>query len=60
LPGTADRFEQCLANIVTTDFTGLWGGQPEHATASDLRTAWATLFAGFRVTQAPGQRLRDH
>lgn len=46
-----DSFEQCLANTVTTDFTGLWGGKPEQATASELRTAWATLFAGFRATQ---------
>lgn len=46
-----DSFEQCLASTVTTDFTGLWGGEPERATARDLRAAWATLFSGFRATQ---------
>lgn len=46
-----DSFEQCLAGMVTTDFTSLWGGEAERATASDLRAAWATLFSGFRATQ---------
>src|SRR5262245_34305707 len=46
-----DGFERCLAPDVVTDFTALWGGQPERSTAHDLRTSWERLFAGFTSTQ---------
>ncbi|MET3803184.1 ketosteroid isomerase-like protein [Nakamurella sp. UYEF19] len=46
-----DQFERCFADDVVTDFTGLWGGKPEHATAHHLRDGWERLFAGFTATQ---------
>ncbi|PZS24872.1 MAG: hypothetical protein DLM61_21055 [Pseudonocardiales bacterium] len=46
-----DVFEHCLADTVTTDFSGLWGGEPELHAAPALRESWAKLFTGFQATQ---------
>lgn len=44
-------FENCLSAEVVTDFTALWGGEPERTSAADLTRSWRALFAGFRSTQ---------
>ncbi len=46
-----DTFERCLAPHVTTDFSGLWGGEPEQTTPHELREAWSVLFSSFAATQ---------
>ena len=46
-----ERFEDCLAPTVVTDFTALWGGEPVRSAASDLSAGWSRLFRGFVATQ---------
>ena len=46
-----EHFVDCLAPTVTTDFTDLWGGEPNHDSATDLAAGWSRLFDGFTATQ---------
>lgn len=40
-----------LAPRVTTDYTSLWGGEPEKVAADELVDRWRRLLTGFDATQ---------
>ncbi|MTI02815.1 nuclear transport factor 2 family protein [Roseibium sp. RKSG952] len=44
------RVRDAFADIVTTDYTSLWGGDPVTQPADDLVTGWAAFMPGFDVT----------
>ena len=41
----------CLADEVRTDYTSLFGGEPETVTGDDLVARWQALLPGFAATQ---------
>ncbi|MEW2916048.1 nuclear transport factor 2 family protein [Ruegeria sp. ANG10] len=44
------RVRDALADTVTTDYTGLWGGEPVTQSADELIAGWAAFLPGFDVT----------
>lgn len=45
------RVRGAMADEITTDYTGLWGGEPVTQSADELITGWAGFLPGFEVTQ---------
>ena len=46
-----DAVRACFAGEVATDYTSLWGGEPETLTADQLIGWWRQLAPGFDATQ---------
>ena len=46
-----DRVRSVMADEITTDYTGLWGGEPVTQPADELVAAWAGFLPGFEMTQ---------
>ncbi|HEY8525291.1 MAG TPA: nuclear transport factor 2 family protein [Acidimicrobiales bacterium] len=46
-----DGVAAALAPTVTTDYTSLWGGEPETLAAGELIGRWRELLTGFDATQ---------
>ena len=46
-----ERVRNAMADEITTDYTGLWGGDPVTQPADDLIAAWSGFLPGFDVTQ---------
>jgi len=44
------RVRGAFADTVTTDYTGLWGGDPITQPADDLIAGWAAFLPGFEIT----------
>ncbi len=45
------RVRAALADTVTTDYTGLWGGDPVTQKADELVSQWSSFLPGFEITQ---------
>ena len=45
------RVRGVMADEITTDYTGLWGGEPVTQSADELIAAWAGFLPGFDITQ---------
>ena len=45
------RVRDAMADKITTDYTGLWGGEPVTQSADDLVAGWAAFLPGFDITQ---------
>ena len=45
------RVRGAMADEITTDYTGLWGGEPVTQPADELIAVWAGFLPGFEVTQ---------
>ena len=45
-----DRVRAAFADEVTTDYTALWGGEPQIQGADDLVAQWSGFLPGFEVT----------
>lgn len=45
-----DRVRGAFADTVTTDYTGLWGGDPVTQSADELIAGWAAFLPGFEIT----------
>ena len=45
------RVRAALADTVTTDYTGLWGGEPVTQKADELVAQWSGFLPGFEITQ---------
>ena len=45
------RVRGAMADEITTDYTGLWGGEPVTQPADELIEIWAGFLPGFEVTQ---------
>jgi hypothetical protein len=41
----------CFTDEVSTDYTSLWGGEPEQLFADDLVARWTEFASGFAATQ---------
>ena len=46
-----ERVRAAMADEITTDYTGLWGGEPVTQAADELIAGWAGFLPGFEVTQ---------
>jgi hypothetical protein len=46
-----DTVRSCFAPEVATDYTSLWGGEPEKLTPDDLLATWEPFATGFDATQ---------
>lgn len=46
-----ERVRSAMADEITTDYTGLWGGEPVTQPADELIAGWAGFLPGFDVTQ---------
>lgn len=46
-----ERVRSVMADEITTDYTGLWGGDPVTQPADELIAAWAAFLPGFDITQ---------
>lgn len=46
-----ERVRNAMADEITTDYTGLWGGEPVTQPADELIANWAGFLPGFEVTQ---------
>lgn len=46
-----DTVRACSAPTVATDYTSLWGGQPEELTVDELVRWWQPFATGFDATQ---------
>lgn len=44
------RVRAAFADTVTTDYTGLWGGDPITQPADELIAGWAAFLPGFEIT----------
>ncbi|WP_170330978.1 nuclear transport factor 2 family protein [Ruegeria arenilitoris] len=44
------RVRTAFADTVTTDYTGLWGGDPVTQSADKLIASWAAFLPGFEIT----------
>lgn len=44
------RVRNAFADTVTTDYTGLWGGDPITQPADELIAGWAAFLPGFEIT----------
>ncbi|OIQ34006.1 MAG: hypothetical protein BM559_09000 [Roseobacter sp. MedPE-SWchi] len=44
------RVRDAFADSITTDYTGLWGGDPVTQPADDLIAGWAAFLPGFEIT----------
>lgn len=44
------RVRAAFADTVTTDYTGLWGGDPVTQPADELVAGWAAFLPGFEIT----------
>ncbi len=44
------RVRAAFADTVTTDYTGLWGGDPVTQLADELVAGWAAFLPGFEIT----------
>ncbi|OIQ43012.1 MAG: hypothetical protein BM560_02200 [Roseobacter sp. MedPE-SWde] len=44
------RVRDAFADSITTDYTGLWGGDPVTQPADDLVAGWAAFLPGFEIT----------
>ena len=45
-----DTVRRCFAADIATDYTSLWGGEPEKVAGDDLVDSWASLLTGFDAT----------
>jgi SnoaL-like protein len=46
-----DTVRACFAPEIVTDYTSLWGGEPEQLTPDDLLANWEPFATGFDATQ---------
>jgi uncharacterized protein len=46
-----DGVRACLADELATDYTALWGGEPERTTPDGLVAAWGAVAPGYDATQ---------
>lgn len=46
-----DRVRGAMADEITTDYTGLWGGEPATQPADELISGWKGFLPGFEITQ---------
>lgn len=46
-----DTVRDCLAPELVTDYTSLWGGEPEKLTPDELLANWEPFATGFDATQ---------
>ena len=46
-----DTVRACFAPEIATDYTSLWGGDPEKLTPDDLLASWEPFATGFDATQ---------
>ncbi|MEM7462028.1 MAG: nuclear transport factor 2 family protein [Pseudomonadota bacterium] len=45
-----DRVRSAFSETVTTDYTGLWGGEPVTQSADELVASWSGFLPGFDTT----------
>ena len=46
-----ERVRSVMADEITTDYSGLWGGEPVTQQADELISTWSGFLPGFEVTQ---------
>jgi hypothetical protein len=46
-----DTVRTCFAAEIATDYTSLWGGEPEKLTPDELLASWVPFATGFDATQ---------